>query len=145
MAGFHKSPQGRYDPSIRFLVANRHPQALPQTISAHRPQDIPFGGERGIGQIGHRPAAGKADEHEIANARKDLQPKRLQRVADPGQPLQIVEDRGLDMPSVLDRGDSGGERGAVDVEGAANPVHHIDDFARSIGPANSQRGKAIDL
>ncbi len=56
-----------------------------------------------------------------------------------------MRERRRDMGVIGDRRGAGRERGAVDVEGAADAVEGVDDMRRPVEPADAQIGEAEDL
>ena len=88
---------------------------------------------------------GEAGEDEVALAGADFQPQAAKLLGHPRPPLAHQRLRLLDEGVVVQRRETGGLGGEVDVEGGADAVHRVDHGEVAVGPAHPHPGQAEDL
>src|ERR1019366_2750266 len=134
----------RDNETVRFLRANREPQAPRQPIRANRAQDQALAMEKAVRRPRLRLAV-EMQKQKIAHAGRDLDPERGNFVRQPGAPSLVMGDRLINMGGIFQRRDAGRDGRAIGVERPANAIDRVTYPGRRVTPAEPDPGEAVDL
>src|SRR5690606_36958844 len=140
-----KFSQRLYYRIVFVIKTNAHAQARWKAIARNRAQQQALGREIAFRLGGRLSRSLEIDQQEIANAWRDAKAHTAKCLRQDRQPFVIMPPRGLDMLLIANSFDPAGLGERVDVKGSAHPVQHIGNRRRAIGPAETERGEAIDF